>query len=117
MPKRGIWAIEQLRHVSRVEQLHVVGVDPGKRELVVGVDMDDPKGASPVRYTMKQRQRDRRSRQYADESTRARPGDVKDAEASLAGFNSALGRRAHVRRVLRQATRADASVPRLLRTN
>ena len=38
MPKRGIWAINQLKSVSRLEQLHVVGIDPGKRELVVGVD-------------------------------------------------------------------------------
>ena len=26
MPKRGMWAIDQLKHVSRLEQLHVVGV-------------------------------------------------------------------------------------------
>ena len=35
IPQRGLWAIDQLKHVSRLEQLHVVGVDPGKRELIV----------------------------------------------------------------------------------
>ena len=88
MPKRGIWAIDQLKHVSRLEQLHVVGVDPGKRELVVGVDMDDSKHSSLVRYTQKQRLRDLRSRQYVDEATRGKPQSVKDAEVELAGFRS-----------------------------
>ena len=88
IPKRGVWAIDQLKHATRAEELHVVGVDPGKRELVVGVDMDDAKGCSPVRYTLKQRQRDLRSRQYADEARRGKPSEVKDAEAALSGFNS-----------------------------
>lgn len=88
MPKRGIWAIDQLKHVSRLEQLRVVGVDPGKRELIVGVDMDDPKKASPVRYTQRQRLRDIRSRQYADEASHEKPQAVKHAEAALTGYNS-----------------------------
>tara|TARA_B110001450_G_scaffold29852_1_gene25999 strand:+ start:12859 stop:14487 length:1629 start_codon:yes stop_codon:yes gene_type:complete len=88
MPKRGIWAIDQLKHVGRTKDMHVVGVDPGKRELVNCVDMDDAKGCSPVRYTLKQRQRDLRSRQYTDEAQRGKPQEVKDAEAGLAGFNS-----------------------------
>lgn len=88
MPRRGVWAIDQLKHATRVKELHVVGIDPGKRELVVGVDMDDAKGCSPVRYTLKQRQRDLRSRQYADEAQRGKPQEVKDAETGLTGFNS-----------------------------
>ena len=88
IPKRGMWAIDQLKHVSRLAQLQVVGVDPGKRELIVGVDMDDPKGGSPVRYTQRQRLRDVRSRQYADAGKRGKPRSLKDAEAGLAGFNS-----------------------------
>ena len=88
MPKRGIWAIDQLKHVARLDEIHLLSLDPGKRELVNCVDMDDPKGCSPVRYTQKQRQRDLRSRQYADEARRDKPQEVKDAEAGLAGFNS-----------------------------
>jgi hypothetical protein len=91
MPKHGVWAIDQLKHAARVEELHVVGVDPGKRELVNCVDMDDTKGCTPVRYTLKQRQRDLRSRQYADEAQRGKPQEVKDAEAGLAGFHSRTG--------------------------
>lgn len=88
IPKRGVWAIDQLKHAANVNAMHVVGVDPGKRELVNCVDMDDAKGCSPVRYTLPQRQRDLRSRQYADEAQRGKPQEVKDAEANLAGFNS-----------------------------
>ena len=88
MPERGIWAINQLKHAARLDEMHVVGVDPGKRELVSCVDMDDVKGCSPVRYTLRQRQRDLRSRQYADEAQREKPQEVKDAEARLAGFSS-----------------------------
>lgn len=88
MPKRGIWAIDQLKHASRVEEMLVVGVDPGKRELICAVSMDDAKNSPLVRYTQKQRLRDLRSRQYADEAQRDKPPEVKDAEANLAGFNS-----------------------------
>tara|TARA_Y100000389_G_scaffold192798_1_gene220712 strand:+ start:748 stop:2712 length:1965 start_codon:yes stop_codon:yes gene_type:complete len=86
VPRRGIWAIDELKRTSRLEQLHVVGVDPGKRELVVGVDMDDAR--KMVRYTQQERARDLRSRQYADEAQRDKPQSVRDAEAELAGFHS-----------------------------
>ena len=88
MPRRGIWAIDELKRVSRLEEMRVVGIDPGKRELVVGVDMDNPKHAPLVRYTQKERLRDLRSRQYADEARRGKPQEVADAEAELAGYNS-----------------------------
>jgi len=88
MPKRGVWAIDQLKHIARVDELHTIGIDPGKRELIVGVDMDNPKGCSPVRYTLQQRQRDLRSVQYSCEGQKDKPQHVKDAEAGLAGFNS-----------------------------
>ena len=42
-PTRGRFAIDELRRQSRMQldHFHVVGVDPGKRELVVAVDQDD----------------------------------------------------------------------------
>ena len=86
LPNRGIWAIDELKRVSRVEEMHIVGVDPGKRELVVCADMDSPQSPT-VRYTQKQRLRDMRSRQYTDEE-REKPWNVKEAEEELAGFNS-----------------------------
>ena len=87
MPRRGIHTIDDLKHVSRLDNLHVVGIDPGIREIIVAVDQDDPQG-NAVRYTQKQRLRDLRSRQYADEATREKPYDVTVAEEDLTGFNS-----------------------------
>ena len=88
MPNRGIHAIDELKRVSRLEQLHVVGIDPGVREIIVAVDQDDPKGTVPVRYTQAQRLRDLRSRQYTDEANRSKPFPVVAAEEDLSGFNS-----------------------------
>lgn len=87
LPKRGIWAIDELKHNARLQDLHVVGIDPGKRELVVGVDMDDPLN-NGVRYTQRQRLKDLRSRQYTDESQREKPTEVQEAERELSGYNS-----------------------------
>ena len=87
LPHRGIWAINELKRVSRLDEMKVVGIDPGKRELVVGVDMENPL-KKPIRYTQQQRLRDMRSRQYTDESRRIKPSNVQDAEAKLSGYNS-----------------------------
>lgn len=88
VPLRGVWAIDQLKQATRLEALHVVGIDPGKRELVNCVDMDDPKASPLVRYTQRQRARDLRTRQYADEARRGKPGVVAQAETELAGYHS-----------------------------
>ena len=90
LPRRGRFAIDELKRQSRLAlaDLHVVGVDPGKVELLVAVDQDDPKGSPVVRYTQKQRQRDLRSRQYADEHVRTLPAEVHMAESLLSDFNS-----------------------------
>jgi hypothetical protein len=90
VPTRGRFAIDELKRQSRaaLADLHVVGVDPGKRELLVAVDQDDPKASPVVRYTQAQRQRDLRSRQYADEHRASVPADVHEAEAQLSDFNS-----------------------------
>lgn len=89
MPSRGVHCIDELKRVSRLEELHVVGIDPGKRELVVAVDRDDdPKGKPVVRYTLAQRRRDMRTRQYADELRRAKPLAVECAEKDMSVFNS-----------------------------
>ena len=88
VPRRGVWTIDQLKQASRLQQLHVVGVDPGKRELVVCVDMDDAKGSPVVRYTQKQRARDLRTYQYAKEGKRDKPDVVVQAEAELSGYHS-----------------------------
>ena len=88
LPTRGYWAIDELKRVARLEQLHVVGVDPGKRELVVAVDMDDHTGCSSVRYTQQQRQFEMRSKQYRHEGTVDKPAAVQQSEAQLSAFRS-----------------------------
>jgi hypothetical protein len=88
MPVRGVHSIDALKHAARLDQMHVIGIDPGKRELIVAVDRDDPKNAPVVRYTLDQRRRDMRTRQYADEVTRSRPFTVTAAEEDLSLFNS-----------------------------
>jgi hypothetical protein len=89
-PTRGRFSIDELKHQSRLEesQLHVVGIDPGKRELLVAVDQDDPKGSPVVRYTQRQRLRDLRTRQYAAEHRASLPNDVLEAEKALSLCNS-----------------------------
>ena len=86
LPYRGIWTIDELKRVSRLEDMHVVGIDPGKRELVVGVDMDDPKASKVVRYTQKERLKDTRSRQYEHELRKEMPVDVQNTEKKNGGF-------------------------------
>ena len=88
MPVRGVHSIDALKHASRLEEMHVVGIDPGKRELIVAVDRDDLKTKPVVRYTLDQRRRDMRTRQYADEVKRSRPYPVTAAEEDLSHFNS-----------------------------
>ena len=90
MPQRGKFAIDELKRLSRAKEtdLHVVGIDPGKRELVVAVDQDDTKGSPVVRYTQQQRQRDLRTRQYEDEHRRGTPHTVVHAQSLLSECNS-----------------------------
>lgn len=87
-PTRGIHSIDALKAATRADELHVVGIDPGKRELIVAVDTDNPKDAPVVRYTLAQRQRDMRTRQYADEGRRTKPPPVTLAEEELSEYNS-----------------------------
>ena len=87
LPARGIWAIDELKRVSRLGNMHVVGVDPGKTELVNCVDMDNIR-KTPVRYTRKQRYREIRKHQYDQEEKRDKTPAVVDAEKALCGFRS-----------------------------
>lgn len=88
IPTRGLYAIDELKRVSRIEQLHVVGVDPGIREIIVAVDQDDAKAVHPVRYTQRQRLKDQLSRRSTDEVQRCKPYEVTIAEEEMAGTNS-----------------------------
>jgi hypothetical protein len=86
-PARGMYTIDELKRVSRLAEWHVVGMDPGKREIICAVDGDNQCGKA-LRYTLRQRLKDRRSGQYAKEARDSKPESVAQAEALLAGFNS-----------------------------
>ena len=88
MPTRGIHSIDALKAVAKHDEMHAIGIDPGKRELIVAVDTDDPKNAPVVRYTLAQRRRDLRSRQYLDECKRSKPQPVAVAEEALSLLDS-----------------------------
>ena len=73
IPSRGLWCIDELKARAHGRSVHVVGVDPGKRELLVAVDMDDShegdtkkarRGKPAVRYTQAQRARETRCKEY-----------------------------------------------------
>ena len=87
LPRRGIWAIDEIKHLSRSADLQIVGLDPGKVELVVATDLKDAK-AKAVRYTLQQRRRDMRTRQYADMEARTRPETLKESFKALSRCNS-----------------------------
>ena len=89
MPTRGIHSIDALKALAKKHEVHTIGIDPGKRELIVAVDTDDRKNAPPVvRYTLAQRHRDLRTRQYLDECNRSKPQPVAVVEEVLSSFNS-----------------------------
>lgn len=89
LPKCGIWSIDTMKYVTRqgLDYWHVVSIDPGKRELICGVDMDNVKESS-LKYTLSERQKDLRTRQYANERRRSKPPKVLFAEEDLSIFNS-----------------------------
>jgi hypothetical protein len=92
MPTRGIHSIDALKSLLADKEgtraVHAIGIDPGKRELVVAVDTDDPKDAPVVRYTLAQRRRDLRVRQYLDECRRSKPQTVAVVEEELSLLSS-----------------------------
>lgn len=91
IPTRGRWSIDALKHASRhrLDDLHVIGIDPGKRELIHAVDVDaDAKTTPSVRYTLAERRRDLRTRQREAEVRHAKPWVVAAAERQLSLLNS-----------------------------
>ena len=86
-PRRGLHAIDACKHLSRLEEkVHLVGADPGKRELLVCVD--DSSERRTVRYTAAQRREDLRVEAHLEEERRRRPQALTDALDGLSSFNS-----------------------------
>ena len=89
MPKRGFYAIDALKNAARLDAMHVIGVDPGKRELVVCVDMNRTEGkGNTVRYTRAQREDEMGSKIFTKKANKMKPEGVQEIEHGLAGCNS-----------------------------
>jgi hypothetical protein len=93
IPRRGLFTIEQLQKLGKIEDFLVIGIDPGKHELIVAVvipdaDDGDTKKCRIVRYTLKQRRHETGAAQYQKELLASKPPEVIAAETALGQFNS-----------------------------
>jgi len=88
VPSRGIWAIDQLKNISR-QSFHMVSLDPGKHELFCAVDSENPSSKQGVcRYTLKERRKMLRTTQYELEGQRDKHPLLKEGEEQLSSHNS-----------------------------
>lgn len=94
LPKRGIYAIDQLKHLSR-QSYQLIGADPGKKELLVCVDEDAPefvnaKGTRKptVRYTAAQRRSETLEHEHKAEREKHLPELLKRSMVELCDTNS-----------------------------
>ena len=88
IPRRGIWCIDALKHLSR-STYDVVGIDPGVHELVHAARLAAPQSAAGhVRYTLRERRRHLRTAQYAAELQQSKTAKVREGEAALADCTS-----------------------------
>ena len=53
VPSRGLYVVDELKHLSRMKVAQIIGADPGKRELLVCVDADSPKFTNEKRRRLK----------------------------------------------------------------
>ena len=88
VPTRGIWSIDQFKHLSRTS-FHQVALDPGRHELFCAVDDDNPSSKKGTRrYTLKERQKKLRSLQYSLEGDERKHPLLQEGEEQLSKCNS-----------------------------
>ena len=67
----------------------IIGIDPGKHNLLQAVDSERRTSREgSVRYTLRERRKDMRTRQYAKEAQDNKPIEVLEGEAELTNHNS-----------------------------
>ena len=95
IPQRGLYAIDTLKHESRLElgQLQVLGLDPGKKDLLSLIDVDGTEDAKThkrprLRYSRAQRAFETNETKYSKRLQKEKTTDVKLAEQDLATTNS-----------------------------
>jgi hypothetical protein len=93
LPKYGLYTIDQLKHESRLRHAQVIGADPGKRELLVCVDIDEPSNredgkVQSVRYTSAQRRSETLVIPHQRKMDKECPTALKAAMNSSSSYNS-----------------------------
>ena len=87
--KRGLYAIDTLKHLSRLEDLEVIGVDPGMHDLIHAAGenyLNDP--SKRLRYSSAQRRNDRCSNIYAKKMNMEKGEVIVSLEQQLSAYNS-----------------------------
>ena len=95
VPSRGLYVVDELKHLSRLKAAQIIGADPGKRELLVCVDADAPEFTNErrrrlpsVRYTMAQRRKEMKSDRHTAERVATTPESVANAMHAMTDTNS-----------------------------
>ena len=92
LPRRGLYVIDEIKHLARQQSYQVVGADPGKRELLVCTDVDGPPDkhgkACSVRYTSGQRSYDMCSKQYSSMMQKETPTELLQCMRAQSEYNS-----------------------------
>ena len=91
LPRRGMYTIDEIKHMSRMreEDMDIVGIDPGKHDLIYAVA--DDYLTNPYhrfRYSASQRRTDRCSVFYGTCMQKEKPDVVLQAESDLSKMNS-----------------------------
>jgi len=91
LPRRGLYTIDEIKHMSRMreEDMDIVGIDPGKHDLIYAVADDYLRNLDHhFRYSASQRRTDRCSTFYGTCMQKEKPYLVLHAENDLSRMNS-----------------------------
>jgi hypothetical protein len=88
MPCSGIVTVDQIKRNMDLNNLEIIGIDPGQVELAVAVNLQTRRKA---RYTRAQRDRDYRSVDYRITRNQERPTQVKVIERNLSTIKRSIG--------------------------
>ena len=94
LPRPGLYAIDQLKHESRLRCAQIIGADPGKRELLVCVDVDHSSDGErgerrpSVRYTSAQRRAETLVARSEQQELRETPGELQATMRKWSDHNS-----------------------------
>ena len=78
----------EMKHISRSEY-HVIGIDPGKHNLIDAVDSENPKlKRCHIRYTLRERQKDMSTVRFEYDGKKDKPLLVQEGEKNLSEYNS-----------------------------